>query len=117
MFTTSTYLTTRRPSSTTIEFVVSNAPLLSTVNAYCIFYLAVLLRISVGLFASAIVLIKARYRLDTSEAILSKALYSRVTSVDLPIVEAVAVNTSWRVLIPVTLVILYLCFHRFHTGK
>lgn len=117
MLTTSTYLTSRQPSSTTIEFVVSNAPSLSTVTTQIIFYLAVLLRVYVGLFASAIFLTKASFYLDNSEVILLKTPYPRVISIDLPIVEAVAINTSWRILIPVTLVLLYLCFHRFHTGK
>ena len=116
MFTTLTYLTTRQPSFTTIEFIVSNAPPLNTATAYFIFYLTVLIRVSFGLFTSAIFLTKTHFYLNASDAVPPEKAYSKLIAIELPIIEAVAINTSWRVLIPITLVVLYLCFHRFYTG-
>ena len=118
MLTTSHYLTTRRPSPTTVEYIVSNAPLSNTIAARILQYLLVSIRICLGFLTVVILNAKIQFqppkKVDTSSSAhrQQSQFGSKLSTIDL-----VATGTSWQVLLPFSTVLLFLCFRRFYTGK
>ena len=117
MLTTSNHLTVRRSSPTTVEYIVSNASHTNTVTTHLLQYLAVLVRISVGLLTVATLNAKIQYQPEIPDTPSSEP--NRLFRFDskLPIFEALAKSIAWQALIPISITVLFLCFRRFYTGK
>ena len=114
MFIKSTYLTLRRPSPATMLFTVSSAPPRKTVTAHFLFYLTILLRIFIGLGNFVVLATKTQcWFVDHGRTTYT----CRNGWPSLPrYVEVFVVQSSWQVLLLVSVMVLFLCFHRFHKG-
>ena len=116
MFTTPIHLNTRRPSPTTVSYTASNAPPRNTITAHVSFFLALLFRVYVGIFALLVVITKSQCRTPAPDHLPSEYECSIWLPLQSPMVNHIAFQNSWQVLIPVSLVIYFLVFRRFHTG-
>ena len=109
------YLRVRSPSPTTVEFIVSNAFSTNTIASQVLFYLSILFRILGGGIALFLLIANALFHLHSTRqdnpGILDYALISA------SVLDPVTSIVPWQVLVPCSLSVLFLCFHRFHTGE
>ena len=114
--TSPTYLRVRRPSPTTVEFIVSNAPSTNTITSQVFFYLSILVRVLLCVTTLIVLIAKAEYHshLTSQEENIELLRFSLIPAAMLSPVDS---TISWHTLIPGSLSILFLCFCRFHTGK
>ena len=117
MFTTSTYLSTRRPSSTTVAYTVSNSVLYKTLSSRIFLYLTIFFRVSLCIITVAILATKAFFHYEISNPLVNG--YHDVSGANGQplLIERVALSSPWSVVGPIALVVLFLCLRRFHTGK
>ena len=111
-----THLTVRSPSPTTVLYSVSNAPPRKTFTANLILYLTILARSTLVL--STLILLIIRYQQEKPSTAAETGLVSLgvwLCSV-VPILERLAIGTTWLIVTPTSLLVLFLCFRRFHRG-
>ena len=117
MFTGTTHLTISRPSHTTVSYTVSNARQYRTYASRLFLYCSVILRIFIGL-AVACVLLTKYFCVAFAQAQWQslRAYCPRWPSIIQPGLVMMAAQTQWRILLPISAILLILCFWRFHTG-
>ena len=111
-----THLTVCRPSPTTVLYNVSNVLPRKTFTANLFLYLTIVARSTLAL--STLILLIIRYQQERTGAAPETGLASLgvwLCSIA-PILERVATGTTWPILAPTSLLVLFLCFRRFHTG-
>lgn len=109
-----THLTIRRPSPTTLSFTASNAPLRTSLSAHVIFYLTILLRVLLGL---SVLLITAAKVSDSPQFHGVRVQERDVLGGSIAaFVVSIAEKFSWRILIPSTLVTVYIVCRKSYIG-
>lgn len=109
------YLTIRRPSPTTVSFMVSNAPLRSTLSAKVIFYAGTFLRIVVGFCVLLIDAAKVRNNLFLHNGLVSwEDFWTTATGHG---ACRVADWLDWRVVVIGSGILFYLIFRKGYTGS
>jgi hypothetical protein len=117
MFTGTTHLTIRRPSPTTISYTVSNARQYRTYASRLFLYCSVILRIFTGLASASVLLTKYFcVTFEQGQGQSPRGYCMGWPSVIQPGLVTTAVQTRWRTLLPISAILLILCFRRFHTG-
>ena len=114
-FTKPSYLKVRRPSPTTVEFIVSNASSTKTISSKLFYYLSIFTRL---LFcASTLVVLIAKMQphfYSTGQRTLDLLNFELVLA---SVLDPLVPSVSWHGLIGFSLTILILCSRRFYTGK
>ena len=123
MFTTPIYLLTRCPSPTTVSYTASNAPPNKTLVSKAFFYLTVVFRVFIGLFALLVVVTKAQCTpifLSIVKGLEGETIMyncSRwISALRSEAVDGLARRHSWQVIGAGSLMVFFLVFRRFYTG-
>ena len=116
MVVSSTCLSIRRPSPTTILFTVSNASPRTTFAAQVPIYITWLLRVLIVLSTALLLVTKSQCTAQEHGVNISILECPSWFPDIIPIQIATATRISWQTLAPASFVVLFLCFRRFHTG-
>ena len=110
-----THLSVTQPSPATVLFTVSNAPSRASITAKLIFYLEVLLRISIFLLVLLIDAAKLRGHFFYGNGTVAwDALWQSSVGV---VACRIADNHVWQVVAGCSALVFYLAFRRGHTGS
>jgi phosphatidylinositol glycan class H protein len=113
----SMHLSVKRPSETTVLFTVSNASPRDTITARLLYYLTVLFRAVAVLSTTILLVIKSRCTAKEHDINYFLPECAFWLPKKIPVLIDAATHSSWQHVLPVSLVILFLCFRRFHTGE
>lgn len=116
MFVSSNHLSIRRPSPTTVLFTVSNASPRQTITSQALFYLTCLLRVLIATSTALLLVIKSECTARTNDTFIFLPKCPSWLPRYLSLVVRTAVTSRWQHVAPISLVVLFLCFRRFHTG-
>ena len=114
MFTSPARLHIRRPSSTTVEFTVSNRPLRSGLTLSILYASILILRILVG--AAVLFIIYAKWSTTTFSHIFSPTEETVLQSYLGQVGQRFAHRLDWWILLPLSLATGYAVFRRGYTG-
>ncbi|KAI9770865.1 MAG: hypothetical protein M1835_006499 [Candelina submexicana] len=115
MLTSTSHLSTHRPSPTTVQFTVSNAPPLKTVSAKVVVYTTLLLRLIFGLAIVSVSIANIRSTSPNDKPSSFEILVTHNPAGALS--RTVAENVDWRILLPIGGTIAYLVIRRGYTGS
>ncbi|KAI9696033.1 MAG: hypothetical protein M1836_005864 [Candelina mexicana] len=115
MLTSPNHLSTHRPSPTTVQFTVSNAPPLKTVSAKIVFYTTLLLRLIIGLAIVLVSIAKIQSASPNDKPSSFEILFTHNPAGALS--GTVAENVDWRILLPIGGAIAYLVIWRGSTEE
>jgi len=116
MFASTTHLSIRRPSPTTVLFTVSNASPRQTITSQILFYLTCLLRVLIAASTALLLVVKSQCTAKTNDIDVYLAECPSWLPKYSPILVRTATTSKWQHVAPISLVVLFLCFRRFYTG-